>query len=294
MFVKKKEPFLIGVAGGISSGKSTCCKKIIEELAQLNNQHKKHILIVSLDSFYKKLSNEERSKAERGDHNLDHPGSFDEELAYETLSNLIQGKPVQIPVYDKKSYRTTGESQEVTPDTIPDVLILEGILVFYYPKIRELCQMKLFVDCDADTRLSRRVLRDMKDFNRPLEHILNYYQKYVKPAFEEFCLPTKKYADVIIPRGAENTVALNLFVQHINDFLNSSRISDYEDSSSSSTMVTKIQNNNFAEPMSVKVIESPKSSTVSSLMNSSRSPQSSQSSSPSTPSKRAEISTRPH
>ena len=158
MFVKKKEPFLIGVAGGISSGKSTCCRQIIDELAKLNHQHKKHILIVSLDSFYKPLSNEERCKAERGDHNLDHPGSFDEELAYNTLLDLIQGKSVHIPVYCKKTYRATGELQEITPDMTPDVLIIEGILVFYYPKIRDLCQMKLFVDCDADTRLSRHIL----------------------------------------------------------------------------------------------------------------------------------------
>jgi uridine kinase len=279
MFVKKKEPFLIGVAGGISSGKSSCCKKIIEELGQLNSQNKKHILVISLDSFYRKLSNEDRSKAERAELNLDHPEAFDEELAYQTLLNLIQGKSAKIPNYCKKSYGTIGDSQEITPDIIPDVLIIEGILVFYYPKIRDLCQMKLFVDCDADTRLSRRVLRDMKDFNRPLDNILNYYQKYVKPAFEEFCLPTKKYADVIIPRGAENTVALNLIVQHINDYLNSTRNNSSQ--------------NNYSEPVSVKTsFESPKSSVVGGLINAS--PQSSQSSSPSTPSKRIDISMRPH
>ena len=139
----------------------------------------------------------------------------------------------------------------------------------------------------------------MKEFNRPLEHILNYYQKYVKPAFEEFCLPTKKYADVIIPRGAENTVALNLIVQHINDYLNASRTPNNSNltihqahTPEQNTMTTTT---NFSEPVLVKTsFESPKSSTVSSLMNSSRSPQSSQSSSPSTPSKRGEISTRPH
>lgn len=121
----------------------------------------------------------------------------------------------------RKKYRLSGETLKVTPDMTPDILIIEGILVFYYPKIRELCQMKLFVDCDADTRLSRRVLRDMNDYHRPLDQVLAYYQKYVKPAFEEFCLPTKKYADVIIPRGAENSVAINLIVQHLNDYLNS-------------------------------------------------------------------------
>ena len=122
----------------------------------------------------------------------DHPESFDEELAYQTLIKLIEGKSASIPVYDKKTFRVTAEQVNVTADTTPDVIIIEGILVFYYPKIRELCNMKLFVDCDADTRLSRRVLRDMNDFSRNLESILSYYQKFVKPAFEEFCLPTKK------------------------------------------------------------------------------------------------------
>jgi uridine kinase len=284
MLAKKKEPFLIGVAGGISSGKSSVCKKIIEELEQLNNQHKKHVLVISLDSFYKNLNNDELHKAERGDHNLDHPESFDEELVYKTLIDLIDGKTVQIPIYDKKSYRITGDLIKVTAETVPDVLIIEGILVFYYPKIRELCNMKLFVDCDADTRLSRRVLRDMNDYNRPLDHILNYYQKYVKPAFEEFCLPTKKYADVIIPRGAENSVAINLIVQHINDYLNSSQLS------------------RFIKPVS-PVTVSPKSSSILSV---SRSPISISLGSPSSNNslngqlspnnqgKRSDVSTRPH
>ena len=288
MMFKKKEPFLIGVAGGISSGKSTVCRKIIEEITILNNQHKKHILVVSLDSFYKKLTAEEISKAERGEQNLDHPAAFDEELAYQTMSSLIQGKAVQIPVYDKKKYKTTGETIKISAETIPDVVIIEGILVFYYPKIRELCQMKLFVDCDADTRLARRVLRDMKEYNRPLEHILNYYQKYVKPGFEEFCLPTKKYADVIIPRGAENSVAINLIVQHINDYLNSTT------GTSSNHNLSDENTNN-----TVETIESPKTST-SNLIGLTRSPSSpstsslASQSSPTTPSKRAEASTRPH
>ena len=152
MLIKKNQPFLIGVAGGISSGKSSVCKKIIEELSKLNHQHKKHILVISLDSFYKKLSNDELNRAERGDHNLDHPQAFDDELAYQTLIDLINSKKVEIPVYDKKMYGQSGEVIKVTQDTVPDVIIIEGIMVFYYPKIRDLCQMKLFVDCDADTR----------------------------------------------------------------------------------------------------------------------------------------------
>lgn len=268
--LKKKEPFLIGVAGGISSGKSTVCKKIIEELAKLNNQYQKHVLVISLDSFYKPLNQEELLKSERGELNLDHPSAFDDELAYDTLINIINGKTVKIPIYDKKRYTFTGENLIVTPEKTPDILIIEGILIFYYPKIRELCQMKLFVDCDADTRLSRRVLRDMSEYNRHLDQILAYYQKYVKPAFEEFCLPTKKYADVIIPRGAENTVAINLIVQHLNDYLNSSMNESVQ-----------TENNDLL--------------TVSNNSNSTSSMNSSNSSSPNkTPSKRADIAYRPH
>ncbi|RNA27102.1 uridine-cytidine kinase 2 [Brachionus plicatilis] len=268
--LKKKEPFLIGVAGGISSGKSTVCKKIIEELAKLNSQYQKHVLVISLDSFYKPLSPEELLKLERGELNLDHPSAFDDELAYETLINIINGKTVQIPLYEKKRYTFSGETLTVTAEKTPDILIIEGILVFYYPKIRELCQMKLFVDCDADTRLSRRVLRDMSEYNRHLDQILSYYQKYVKPAFEEFCLPTKKYADVIIPRGAENTVAINLIVQHLNDYLNSSRNES-----------PKQEINNLL--------------TVSMNSQSTSSMNSSNSSSPNkTPSKRTDIPYRPH
>lgn len=268
---KKKEPFLIGVAGGISSGKSTVCRKIIEELQKLNNQHEKHVLVISLDSFYKRLSGEQLIKAERGEHNLDHPKAFDEDLAYKTLDDLIKGKDVEIPIYDKKTYKNTADFIKVSADSTPDVLIIEGILVFYYPKIRELCQMKLFVDCDADTRLSRRVLRDMKEYNRPLELILSYYQKYVKPGFEDFCLPTKKYADVIIPRGAENLVAINLIVQHLNDYLNSNNCYSSNQSINQQVQMENSTNN---------LLESPKATNGKM--------------SPATPSKRGDVSTRPH
>jgi len=288
MMGKKKEPFLIGVAGGISSGKSSVCRKIIDDLENLNKQHKKQVLIISLDSFYKVLSNEEILKAERGDHNLDHPDSFDEDLAYNTFMNIIEGKTVQIPVYDKKSYKTTEETVSVSPETVPDVIIIEGILVFYYPKIRELCNMKLFVDCDADTRLSRRVRRDMEEYKRPLDHILGYYQKFVKPAFEEFCLPTKKYADVIIPRGAENSVAINLIVQHINDYLNSAASCKMTSMSPLSISVAH-KNTGISSQRSPINIQTGinGSSSSSSLIISGQS-------SPNTPSKRAETTSRPH
>ena len=125
----------------------------------------------------------------------------------------MTGKPTKIPVYDfKTNARVPGAFTLIYPS---DVVLVEGILVFYFPGIREIFNLKLFVDTDADTRLARRVLRDISERGRDLEHVLHQYTSLVKPAFEEFCIPTKKYADVIIPRGAENSVALDLIRQHI-------------------------------------------------------------------------------
>lgn len=143
--------------------------------------------------------------------------AFDNELIVKTLKEITEGKTVQIPVYDFVSHSRKEETVTVYP---ADVVLFEGILAFYSQEVRDLFRMKLFVDTDADTRLSRRVLRDISERGRDLEQILSQYITFVKPAFEEFCLPTKKYADVIIPRGADNEVAINLIVQHIQDILN--------------------------------------------------------------------------
>merc|ERR1739842_144118 len=133
------------------------------------------------------------------------------------LKDIVHGRPTKIPVYDfKTNARVPGEFTSIYPS---DVVMVEGILVFYFPNIRELFNLKLFVDTDADIRLARRVMRDIEERGRDLEHVLHQYTTLVKPAFEEFCLPTKKYADVIVPRGAENTVAIDLIKQHIEDVI---------------------------------------------------------------------------
>ncbi|KTF91407.1 hypothetical protein cypCar_00009077 [Cyprinus carpio] len=215
-----RQPFLIGVAGGTASGKvgillyltykyyqlskstyvfnynpvffqSSVCGKIMELLGQNKiDHHQRQVVILSQDSFYRVLTPEQKAKALKGQFNFDHPDAFDNE------------KEETVTVYPA------------------DVVLFEGILMFYSQEIRDLFQMKLFVDTDADTRLSRRVLRDISERGRDLEQVLSQYITFVKPAFEEFCLPTKKYADVIIPRGADNLVAINLIVQHIQDILN--------------------------------------------------------------------------
>ncbi|XP_035592665.1 uridine-cytidine kinase 2-A isoform X1 [Oncorhynchus keta] len=197
---------------------SSVCGKIMELLGQNKiDHHQRQVAILSQDSFYRVLTPDQKAKALKGQFNFDHPDAFDNELIVKTLWDILEGQTVQIPVYDFVTHSRKEEAVTVYP---ADVVLFEGILMFYSQEIRDLFQMKLFVDTDADTRLSRRVLRDISERGRDLEQVLTQYITFVKPAFEEFCLPTKKCADVIIPRGADNLVAINLIVQHIQDILN--------------------------------------------------------------------------
>uniref|UniRef100_A0A4W4FE00 Uridine-cytidine kinase n=2 Tax=Electrophorus electricus TaxID=8005 RepID=A0A4W4FE00_ELEEL len=222
-----RQPFLIGVSGGTASGKSSVCAKIMELLGQNKIDHRqRQVAILSQDSFYKELTPEQKAKAIKGQFNFDHPDAFDNELIMKTLCDIMQGEKVQIPVYDFVTHSRKDEFVTLYP---ADVVLFEGILIFYTQEIRDLFQMKLFVDTDPDTRLSRRVLRDINERGRELEQVLTQYITFVKPAFEEFCLPTKKYADVIIPRGEDNLVAINLIVQHIQDILNGGFNKRYND-----------------------------------------------------------------
>jgi len=215
-----KSPFMIGVAGGTASGKSTVCKKIMERLGKEYLVHSQsRVVLIAQDAFYRPLSEAESLKAQRGEFNFDHPDSFDTDLILATLKRIQAGKSCKIPEYNFVTSSRTGE-KTIYP---ADVVLFEGILMFYQPEIRSMFDMKLFVDSDADTRLARRVIRDTRDRGRTLDNVLNQYTKLVKPAFEEFCLPTKKFADVIIPRGSENTVAIDLIVQHIWELLRPER-----------------------------------------------------------------------
>jgi len=210
-------PFIIGVAGGTASGKSTVCKRIMEKLGQEDIDHaNRRVVCISQDSFYRDLSQQDAERALRGQVNFDHPDMFDDQLLLETLQDIRAGKPCHVPVYDYLTNSRLPERRKIFP---ADVVLCEGILVFYSPEIRAMFDMKLFVDTDADTRLSRRVRRDTQERGRDLDTVLEQYTNLVKPAFEEFCLPTKKFADVIIPRGADNNVAMDLIVQSIRDCL---------------------------------------------------------------------------
>ncbi|XP_011304648.1 LOW QUALITY PROTEIN: probable uridine-cytidine kinase [Fopius arisanus] len=194
--IEGKTPFLIGVSGGTASGESTVCKRIMEKLGQVDMDHQEcQVVSISQDSFY------------RDNHSN---SSFSPHFLFKYILTIFIICPALF------CFRIKNQITTIYP---ADVVLFEGILVFYFPNIRDLFHMKLFVDTDSDTRLARRVPRDIKERGRDLDYVLNQYMNFVKPAFEEFCLPTKKFADVIIPRGADNTVAIDLIVHHIWDIL---------------------------------------------------------------------------
>ncbi|GKV37181.1 hypothetical protein SLEP1_g45238 [Rubroshorea leprosula] len=202
--VRHKQPFVIGVAGGTASGKTTVCNMII---SQLQNQR---VVLINQDSFYKSLNNEQLQNVH--DYNFDHPNAFDTELLLSCMEKLKHGQVVSIPNYDFKTHRSVEPSRQVNP---ADVIILEGILVLHDSRVRDLMNMKIFVDTDSDVCLSRRIKRDTIERGRNIQNVLDQYSKFVKPSFEDFILPSKKFADIIIPRGGDNVVAINLIVQHI-------------------------------------------------------------------------------
>ncbi|XP_043726246.1 uridine kinase-like protein 1, chloroplastic isoform X1 [Telopea speciosissima] len=200
-----KQPFVIGVSGGTASGKTTVCDMIIQQL------HDHRVVLVNQDSFYRGLTPEESERVH--EYNFDHPDAFDTEQLLESVGQLKSGHSVQVPIYDFKNHRRCSDSfRQVNAS---DVIILEGILVFHDPRVRNLMNLKIFVDTDADVRLARRIRRDTVERGRDVNSVLEQYGKFVKPAFDDFVLPSKKYADVIIPRGGENHVAIDLIVQHI-------------------------------------------------------------------------------
>lgn len=200
-----KQPFVIGVAGGTASGKTTVCDMIIQQL------HDHRVVLVNQDSFYRGLTPEELAHVQ--EYNFDHPDAFDTEQLLDCIQILKQGESVQIPIYDFKRHRRCSETFRKV--NAADVVIMEGILIFHDPRVRDMMNMKIFVDTDADVRLARRIRRDTVERGRDVNGVLEQYAKFVKPAFDDFVLPTKKYADVIIPRGGDNHVAIDLIVQHI-------------------------------------------------------------------------------
>uniref|UniRef100_A0A8C6NM86 Uridine-cytidine kinase n=1 Tax=Nothobranchius furzeri TaxID=105023 RepID=A0A8C6NM86_NOTFU len=203
---QSKEAFVIGLCGGSASGKTTVSNKIIEALDV------PWVVLLSMDSFYKGLSSEEQVLAANNDYNFDHPGAFDFELLVATLRKLKQGKSVKIPVYDFTTHRRQKDWKNVYGAS---VIILEGIMAFADKELLQLLDMKIFVDTDSDIRLVRRLRRDITVRGRDIEGVIKQYNKFVKPAFEQYIEPTMRLADIVVPRGGGNMVAIDLIVQHV-------------------------------------------------------------------------------
>lgn len=195
----KHRPIIIGVTGGSGSGKTSVSRAI------LSNFPNEKIAMIEHDSYYKDqahLTFEDRVKT-----NYDHPLAFDTDLMIEQLEELLAGRPVDIPIYD---YTLHTRSDKVYRQTPQDVFIVEGILVLEDQRLRDLMDIKIFVDTDDDVRIIRRIRRDMVERGRTLDSVIEQYLGVVKPMYHQFIEPSKRYADIIIPEGVTNTVAIDL------------------------------------------------------------------------------------
>ncbi|XP_077944512.1 uridine-cytidine kinase-like 1a isoform X3 [Gasterosteus aculeatus] len=211
-----KEAFVIGLCGGSASGKTTVANRIIEALDV------PWVVLLSMDSFYKVLSPEQQTLAASNDYNFDHPGAFDLELLVATLRRLKQGKSVKIPVYD---FTTHGRQKDWKNVYGASVIIFEGIMSFADQELLQLLDMKIFVDTDSDVRLVRRLRRDVTERGRDIDGVIKQYNKFVKPAFEQYIEPTMRLADIVVPRGGGNMVAIDLIVQHVHSQLEERELS---------------------------------------------------------------------
>ena len=204
-----KDVVVIGVAGGTGSGKSTLVKRLQE--AFRNDD----VATICHDFYYKahpELTYEERTKL-----NYDHPDAFDTWLMVEHIKALKEGKAVECPTYSFVEHNRTDERVLVKPSK---VIIVDGILIFEHKELRELMDIKVFVDTDADLRLARRILRDVCERGRTMQSVIDQYTTTVKPMHEEFVEPSKRYADVIIPEGGFNSVAVGMLIENIRSLIN--------------------------------------------------------------------------
>ncbi|XP_053102946.1 uridine-cytidine kinase-like 1 isoform X3 [Hemicordylus capensis] len=213
---QSKEAFVIGLGGGSASGKTTVARMIIEALDV------PWVVLLSMDSFYKVLTKEQQQQAASNDYNFDHPDAFDFDLIISTLKKLKQGKSVKIPIYD---FTTHSRKKEWKTLYGANVIIFEGIMAFADKELLKLLDMKIFVDTDSDIRLVRRLRRDIGERGRDIEGVIKQYNKFVKPAFDQYIQPTMRLADIVVPRGSGNTVAIDLIVQHVHSQLEERELS---------------------------------------------------------------------
>lgn len=198
---------VIGIAGGSASGKTTIVSQIKEAFGD-------DIVVISHDSYYK--AHDELPFDERSRLNYDHPNSFDTELMVEDIKKLKNNQEIDVPVYDYTIHNRTDQTVHVIPKK---VIIVEGILILENADLRDMMDIKVFVETDADERLMRRIRRDVSERGRSVDSILNQYAQTVKPMHEQFVEPSKKYADLIIPRGGENLTGINILMEHLKSML---------------------------------------------------------------------------
>lgn len=198
------KPLIIGIAGGSGSGKSTVARRVAESLGEAS------VAFLDMDAYYRNLTH--LSLDERKRFNWDHPDAFDADLFVEQLECLARGGAIEKPVYDFVAHARSAQTVRVEA---ADVVVLDGILLFVDPRVRALCDVKVYVDADADIRLVRRIRRDMQRRGRPFEEILEQYLTTVRPMHLEFVEPSKRYADVIMPQGGHNAIAIEMIVAKI-------------------------------------------------------------------------------
>ncbi|MFH2102985.1 MAG: uridine kinase [Chloroflexota bacterium] len=201
-------PLVIGIAGGSGSGKTTVSQTILQRVGP------ERIAFLQHDSYYKDLSG--LPPAQRAEVNFDHPNSLDTDLLIQHTETLRNGTKVMVPVYDFASHSRTDKTFLVQPR---GVIVVEGILIFSEPKLREIFDIKIFVDTDSDLRFIRRLQRDIAERNRTTEAVIKQYLATVRPMHLEFVEPSKRYADIIIPEGGYNTAALDMVVARIETLL---------------------------------------------------------------------------
>lgn len=193
-----KDILIVGIAGGSASGKTTVVNKIKEFFGD-------NITVIGHDNYYK--AHNDMSYEERTHLNYDHPNAFDTERMIEDVKHIKMGEDVEIPVYDYGNHNRSDKTVRISPQR---VVVLEGILLLYDAALRDLMDVKIYVDAPADERLVRRIRRDMVERDRSLHSVLSQYQDTVRPMHEQFVEPTKAYADIIIPRGGENHVGISI------------------------------------------------------------------------------------
>ena len=203
-----KDILVIGIAGGTGSGKTTLMNNLIEKFSE-------HVTLLSHDNYYKR--HDELTFEERSGLNYDEPNAIETSLMVEHLKQLRNGQAIDCPIYDFTQHNRSADTMRVIPR---QVIIVEGILIFENKELRDLMDIKIFVDTDADVRLCRRIKRDVNQRGRSLDSVLKQYQTTVKPMHEKYVEPSKKYADLVVPEGGKNYVALDMIVDRIQRHLN--------------------------------------------------------------------------